>query len=72
MIFYSTPKLAMLLYKEKYIQDKETLLKILDTGTAGNIKVLGTQIYDLRSREIAMTREELAEQILSNRIHITF
>lgn len=72
MIFYSTPKLAMLLYKEKYIQDKETLLKMLDTGTAGNIKVLGTQIYDLRSREIAMTREELAEQILLNRIYITF
>lgn len=72
MIFYSTPKLAMLLYKEKYIQDKETLLKMLDAGTTGNIKVLGTQIYDLRSREIAMTREELVEQILLNQIHITF
>lgn len=72
MIFYSTPKLAMLLHKEKYIQDKETLLKMLDAGTTENIKVLGTQIYDLRSREIAMTKEELAEQILLNRIHITF
>ena len=72
MIFYSTPKLAMLLYKGKYIQDKETLIKMLDTGTEGKIKVLGTQIYDLRSREIAMTREELAEEILLNRIHITF
>ena len=72
MIFYSTPKLAMLLYKEKYITDQDTLIKMLHTATEGNMKVLGTQIYDLRSREISLTREELAEQIILNRIHVTF
>ena len=72
MIFYSTPKLAMLLYKEKYITDQDTLIKMLHTAAEGNMKILGTQIYDLRSREISLTREELAEQIILNRIHVTF
>lgn len=69
---YSTPKLAQYLYKEGYLENRETLLKFLETGGEGNVRVLGTQVYDLVSTEISLKREELADQILENKIHITF
>lgn len=72
IIIFSTPKLAQLLYTEKYITDKDILTAILKFGRSGNIKVLGTQIYDLRSNEISLSYEELTDQIMSRKIHITF
>lgn len=72
IIMYSTPKLAQYLYKEGYLENRETLLKFLETGGEGNVRVLGTQVYDLVSTEISLKREELADQILENKIHITF
>lgn len=72
IILFSTPKLAQTLYKENDIQEKECLLEILDMGSGGCIKVLGTQIYDLRSTILSLQREELADQIIQQKIHITF
>lgn len=72
ILLFSTPKLAQTLYKEKYIQKKESLLEILDTGSDGPVKVLGTQIFDLKSRIISLPREELADQMFRHEIHITF
>lgn len=72
IIMFSTPKLAQILYTEGYITEREGLIAMLKAGTNGNLKVLGTQIYDLRSNEIALECEEMADQIISNSINITF
>lgn len=72
IIMFSTPKLAQILYMKGYITSREALLAVLKAGTNGNLKVLGTQIYDLRSNEIALGCDEMADQIISNNINITF
>ncbi|MEF2876960.1 MAG: hypothetical protein U0N90_00900 [Blautia sp.] len=72
IILFSTPKLAQILYTEEYITDRDMLIEILKFGGSGNIKVLGTQIYDLKSNEISLGYEEMADQIMSKGIHITF
>lgn len=70
---FSTPKLAQILYREQILQDHEHMKAILGTGTAGNIAVLGMLIYDIRSREISVSRDELADLIMQpNGIHIIF
>ena len=70
---FSTPKLVQILYREKILMEKESIKEILSTGTNGNIAVLGTQIYDLRSREITLSCEELADLIMEpNGIQIMF
>ena len=48
------------------------LQQILKYGGSGNIKVLGTRIYDLRSNEISLSCEEMADQMMGKGIHITF
>lgn len=72
IIIFSTPKLAQILYTEQYITERNVLVEILRFGGVGNIKVLGTQIYDLRSHEISLSREEISDQIMSKGINITF
>lgn len=72
IIMYSTPKLVQYLYKEGYVEEKEILLMFLKSSGEGNVRILGTQIYDLVSTEISMKKEELADQILRDQIHITF
>lgn len=72
IIIFSTPKLAQILYEEKYLVDRDMLVNILKCGGIGNKKILGTQIYDLRSKEISLSCEEMADQIISKGIHITF
>ena len=70
---FSTPKLVQILYREKILMEKESIKEILSTGTNGNIAVLGTQIYDLRSREITLSCDELADLIMEpNGIQIMF
>ena len=70
---FSTPKLVQILYREKIIEDKEHIKTILSTGTNGNIIVLGTLIYDIRSRDISITSDELTNLIVQpNGIHIIF
>ena len=47
--------------------------EILSTGTDGNIIVLGMLVYDIRSREISMKKEEMTELIMQpNGIMIIF
>lgn len=70
IILFSTPKLAYILYDEEYVTDRDQLVAMLKHGGSGNIKVLGTQIYDLKSNEISLSCEELADQIMSKSIHI--
>lgn len=72
IIIFSTPKLAQILYTEEYIIDRDILAEILKSGGSGNMKVLGTRIYDLKSSEISLSCEELADQIVSKGIHVTF
>ena len=72
IIIFSTPKLVQILYAEEYITDRDMLVEILKFGGSGNIKVLGTRIYDLKSNEISLSCEEMADQIMSKGIHITF
>ena len=72
IIMFSTPKLAQTLYEENYITDKKCLLNFLTVCSGDKIKVLGTQIYDLKSTIISLSKEELANQIITNSIHITF
>lgn len=72
IIIFSTPKLVQILYAEEYVTDRDMLTEILKFGGNGNIKVLGTRIYDLKSNEISLSCEEMADQIMSKGIHITF
>lgn len=70
---FSTPKLAQVLYREKILYDSEHLKEILSAGTNGNIVVLGMLVYDIRSREISLSRDELADLIMQpNGINIFF
>ena len=70
---FSTPKLVQILYREQILQDKEHIKEILSTGTDGNIIVLGMLVYDIRSREISMKKEEMTELIMQpNGIMIIF
>lgn len=72
IIIFSTPKLAQILYKEAYIAEKDTLVKILNYSQNTTIKVLGIRIYDLKSNEITLSCNEAAEEIAEGRIHIVF
>ena len=72
IIIFSTPKLVQILYAEEYVTDRDILVEVLKFGGSGNIKVLGTRIYDLKSNEISLSCEEMADQIMSKGIHITF
>lgn len=70
---FSTPKLVQVLYRENILLEKEHMRGIINTGTDGNIVVLGTLVYDIRSREISLGRDELVDLIMQpNGIHIFF
>lgn len=70
---FSTPKLAQILYREHILKERGPVKAILSTGTEGNIVVLGTLIYDIRSHEISLSSEELTDLILRpNGINIIF
>ena len=73
IIIFSTPKLVQVLYNKGILTDRNHLKAILDTGIKGNVVVLGTRIYDLRSKEISLSCEELTDLIMKpNGISITF
>lgn len=73
IVIFSTPKLVQVLYREKILVDREQVKAILSTGVDGNIVVLGTCIFDIESREISISSEELADSIMQpNGIHIIF
>lgn len=73
IVIFSTPKLVQVLHRENILRDREHVKAILSTGTDGNIVVLGTLIYDIRSREISISSEELADLIMQpNGINIIF
>lgn len=73
IVVYSTPKLVQALHREHILEDRGHVKAILSTGTDGNIVVLGTMIYDLRSKEISISSEELADLIMQpNGINIIF
>jgi hypothetical protein len=57
---------------EKYITERDKVIGILRASGDGNIKVLGTTIYDLRSTEISLSCDEAADQIMNKGINITF
>lgn len=70
---FSTPKLVQVLYRENILLNGEHLKEILGTGTDGNIVVLGMLIYDIRGKEISLSKDELADLIMQpNGISIFF
>ena len=51
----------------------EHLKEILGAGTNGNVVVLGMCIYDIRGKEISLSKDDLAELIMKpNGINIFF
>jgi len=73
IVIFSTPKLVQVLHRENILVNKEHVKVILRTGVEGHVVVLGTLIYDIRSREISVSSDELAELIVQpNGIHIIF
>lgn len=72
IIIFSTPKLVQALYTEGIVTAEVELERILKTGISGNLKVLGTEIYDLKSREITLSCKEAARLITKQQINITF
>lgn len=70
---FSTSKLVQVLYREGILVNGEHLKAILGTGTNGNIVVLGMCIYDIRAKEISLSKDDLADLIMQpNGIHIFF
>lgn len=70
---FSTPKLVQVLYRENILMNREHLKEILGAGTDGNIVVLGMRVYDIRGKEISLSKEELANLIMQpNGISIFF
>ena len=70
---FSTPKLVQVLYRENILCDSEHLREMLGAGTDGNIVVLGMLVYDIRGKEISLSKDELADLIMQpNGIHIFF
>ncbi len=70
---FSTPKLIQVLYRENILLNGEHLREILGAGTDGNIIVLGMCVYDIRAKEISLSKEELADLIMQpNGISIFF
>ena len=73
IIIFSTPKLVQVLYRENILVGRKHVKEILETGTEGNIVVLGTLITDIRNRDISLSCEELVELIMKpNGINIAF
>lgn len=73
IMIFSTPKLVQFLYEEGILDDKAHMRSILNTGNEGNLVLLGTREYDLRTNEIRIGCDELVELIYTpNAIHITF
>ena len=73
IIIFSTPKLVQIMYRESILKNKEHMERILCTGTEGNIVILGTLIFDIRSKEISISSTELADLIIQpNGINIIF
>ena len=73
IIIFSTPKLVQVLHRENILKNKAHMKTILNTGTNGNIVILGTRIFDLWSTEISINSEELTELIMQpDGIHINF
>lgn len=69
----STPKLVQIMNRNGLLEDRDTIRAILRSCSPGNIKVHGARMSDLRSTEISLTCEELAELILEpNGINIIF
>lgn len=70
---FSTPKLVQVLFRENILLNSEHLREILGAGTDGNIVVLGMLVYDIRGKEISLSKDELANLIMQpNGISIFF
>lgn len=70
---FSTPKLVQVLYRENILLGGEHIKEILGAGTGGNVTVLGIRIYDIRGKEISLSKDDLADLIMQpNGINIFF
>lgn len=69
---FSTPKLVQILYRENILHDRECLKGMLGAGIDGNIVVLGMLVYDIRGREISLSRDELTDLIMQQNGIIIF
>lgn len=73
IIIFSTPKLVQAMHRENILTNREDIKAVVSVGTSGNIVVLGTRIFDVRSREISINSDELADLIMHpNGINVIF
>lgn len=72
IVLYSTCKLIQILHRKGYIHDRREILGLVSMYRHGNIRFLGTEIYDIENREISMRKELFAEGILTDSINVTF
>lgn len=70
---FSTPKLVQVLHTAGMELNKEQTKQMLETGTDGNIGILGRRIYHIHYEECTFTSDQLADLILTeNGISIAF
>ena len=74
IIIYSTPKLVQHMYNEKKITERSQIEAMLNSRDDSNkIVILGTELFDIKNREISISVEELTEKIMTpNSIHIIY
>lgn len=65
--------MVQVLYRENILLNGEHLKEIVGAGTNGNIIVLGMSIYDIRGKEMSLSKDDLADLIMQpNGINIFF
>lgn len=74
IIIYSTPKLVQHMYAENLMTQVQDIEAMLCEGNGGSrLVILGTDVYDIKNREISIECSELAQKITTpNSIHIVY
>ena len=74
IIIYSTPKLVQHMYAEELISSLYDIEVMLQEGNGSSrLVILGTDVYDIKNREISIECSELAQKMtIPNCIHIVY
>jgi hypothetical protein len=73
MSLISTAKLVQLMHQEGVINTEAQIEALLSTnGNNDNIKIMASETFDLETVEKKMSKNELAEKIVLNIIHINY
>lgn len=64
IVIYSTPRLVQILYRAGFLREEKEVREMLQMGISGNITVFGVSMFDIRSRDIKMSSDELTTLIM--------